>query len=46
VENADNCVHITLPAAPGRSMDLSDDELSHAAGGSDLNSCYTTEACC
>ncbi|MEY3024098.1 MAG: hypothetical protein RJA16_924, partial [Planctomycetota bacterium] len=22
VENADNCVHITLPAAPGRSMDL------------------------
>ena len=25
VENADNCVHITLPAAPAGSMDLSDD---------------------
>ena len=34
VENADNCVHITLPAAPAGSMDLSDDELSNAAGGS------------
>jgi hypothetical protein len=33
VENADDCVHITLPAAPGGSGDLSDDELGHAAGG-------------
>ena len=33
VENADNSVHITLPAAPVESMDLSDDELSNAAGG-------------
>ena len=33
VENADDCVHITLPAAPGGSGDLSDDELSNAAGG-------------
>jgi hypothetical protein len=33
VENADDCVHITLPAAPGGSEDLSDDELSNAAGG-------------
>ncbi|MFZ9692239.1 MAG: NHLP leader peptide family RiPP precursor [Phycisphaerales bacterium] len=33
VENADNCVHITLPAAPGGAMDLSDDELRSAAGG-------------
>jgi hypothetical protein len=33
VENADDCVHITLPAAPGSSGDLSDDELSNAAGG-------------
>jgi len=33
VENADDCVHITLPAAPTESVDLSDDELSHAAGG-------------
>ena len=34
VENADDCVHITLPAAPAGSGDLSDDELSNAAGGS------------
>ena len=31
VENADDCVHITLPAKP--SGDLSDEELSKAAGG-------------
>ena len=34
VENADDCVHITLPAAPAGAGDLSDDELSNAAGGS------------
>jgi hypothetical protein len=33
VENADDCVHITLPAAPAGHGDLSDDELSNAAGG-------------
>ena len=33
VENADNCVHITMPADPTGSMELSDEELSHAAGG-------------
>ena len=33
VENADDCVHITLPAPPAGDMDLSDDELSNAAGG-------------
>ena len=33
VENADDCVHITLPAPPDGNMDLSDDELSNAAGG-------------
>ncbi len=33
VEIADDCVHITLPAAPGGSPALSDDELSNAAGG-------------
>jgi hypothetical protein len=32
VENADNCVHITMPMAPGGN-DLSDEELSTAAGG-------------
>ena len=39
VENADDCVHITLPAPPAGDMDLSDDELSNAAGGSGDNSC-------
>ena len=34
VENADDCVHITLPAPPAADTDLSDDELSNAAGGS------------
>ena len=33
VENMDDCVHITLPAPPAGHGDLSDDELSNAAGG-------------
>ena len=33
VENADDCVHITLPAPPAGDIDLSDAELSNAAGG-------------
>ena len=33
VENADNCVHITMPAAPDGHQGLSDEELSAAAGG-------------
>ena len=33
VENADDRVHITLPAPPAGDGDLSDDELSNAAGG-------------
>ena len=37
VENADNCVHITMPAPPSGSMELSDEELSNAAGGVDTN---------
>ena len=37
VENADNCVHITMPAPPSGSMELSDEELSNAAGGEDKN---------
>ena len=36
VENADDCVHITLPAPPAGDMDLSDEELSNAAGGTDF----------
>ena len=41
VENADDCVHITLAAPPAGDMDLSDDDLSNAAGGgsADYNSC-------
>ena len=35
VENADNCVHITMPAPPSGHGELSDEELSNAAGGSD-----------
>ena len=33
VENADDCVHITLPAPPASQDDLSDSELGNAAGG-------------
>lgn len=32
-ENTSPSVHIMLPASPGGDMDLSDDELSSAAGG-------------
>ena len=33
VENTDNTVHVTLPAAPEGHADLSDEELENAAGG-------------
>ena len=33
VENADDCVHITLPAPPAGHTDLSDQEMLNAAGG-------------
>jgi hypothetical protein len=33
VENTDNTVHVTLPAAPDAHADLSDEELESAAGG-------------
>ena len=33
VENSDNTVHITLPATPVDHIELTDAELSHAAGG-------------
>jgi hypothetical protein len=36
VENADNCVHITMPAPPSGHMELSDEELSNAAGGCNM----------
>ena len=38
VENTDNTVHITLPMAPDGHADLSDEELSNAAGGDGLGS--------
>ena len=33
VENADDCVYITLPAPPTGDMDLTETELTNAAGG-------------
>jgi hypothetical protein len=39
VENADDCVHITLPAPPAGHDALSDDELSKAAGGAAGGGC-------
>ena len=33
VENGDDCVHITLPAPPSGHMDLTNEELTRAAGG-------------
>lgn len=33
VENTDDCIHVTLPAAPEDSRNLSDAELAGAAGG-------------
>ena len=44
VENTDNTVHITMPAPPSGHGDLSDEELSNAAGGNSFlaRACYTT----
>ena len=39
VENADDSVHITLPAPPDGHDSLSDDELSNAAGGASAVQC-------
>ena len=33
VENTDNTVHITMPMAPAGAGELSDEELTNAAGG-------------
>ena len=46
VENADNCVHITMPAPPSVSGELSDEELSNAAGGSGQMTVYGAGLCC
>ena len=48
VENSDNCVHITMPAAPAGDGEISDEELSNAAGGFDAWSMMLrmqTQAC-
>jgi hypothetical protein len=45
VENADNCVHITIPEAPSEKMEISDAELASAAGGGqtmDPTTCRTS----
>ena len=41
VENADNCVHLTIPAPPSEYMELSDEELSSAAGGDQGDGTFT-----
>ena len=41
VENTDNTVHITMPAPPSGYLDLSDEELSHAAGGDQGDGTFT-----
>ena len=45
VENADNCVHITMPAAPAGHLTLSDEELRNAAGGGILISTEHWKEC-
>ena len=41
VENSDNTVHITMPQAPAGAGELSDEELSNVAGGSNGKRCQT-----
>ena len=45
VENADNCVHITMPSPPAGHLTLSDEELSNAAGGHSPNAadCFASQ---
>ena len=43
VENSDNTVYITMPAAPSGAGELTDEELSNAAGG---NSCHDRYSWC
>ena len=46
VENADDCVNITLPAPPSEHDDLSDDELINAAAGGWGPKCDTSANGC
>ena len=45
VENSDNTVHITMPAAPTGAADLSDEELAGAAGGDESLSRHDHKEC-
>ena len=45
VENADDCVYITLPAPPVGHMDLSNDELGNAAGGGSTDHGWDGRTC-
>ena len=45
VENSDNTVHITMPATPTGAADLSDEELSNVAGGTELRVDATDITC-
>jgi hypothetical protein len=40
VENSDNTVHITMPAAPAGAGELSDEELANTAAGGESGSMY------
>ena len=45
VENSDSHVHLTLPVPPAGDHDLSDDELSNAAGGNSACTEWRFAAC-
>ena len=45
VENSDNTVHITMPAAPASAADLSDEEMANAAGGLNSKGLMKVMAC-
>ena len=45
VENTDTTVHITMPAPPSGHLDLSDEELSNAAGGTRTGICSNVVEC-
>ena len=45
VENSDNTVHITMPAPPSGSVELSDEELSNVAGGKMNSNCEMGSDC-
>ena len=46
VENSDNTVHITMPKAPSGATELSDEELTSAAGGKGAQCYQSASAVC